>query len=91
MAIRVACRTGRAFSFLESQLVLVDLVNGAGLNSTGVAALRRVRGRVPVVALHDHGFGDDPLLRELRADSFCRIEDWSPIVAALTRFDDASS
>lgn len=91
MAIRVACRTGRAFSPLEAQLVLVDLVNGAGLSSAGVASLRRARGHVPVVALHDHGFGEDPLLHELKADSFCPIGDWSPIIAALTGPHDASS
>lgn len=65
-------------------LILVDLVHGAGLTREAIAALNRRRGRSMVVALHE-GLLDPPAAEaaDLMVEGFCRSADWLPLLDAL--------
>lgn len=65
-------------------VILVDLVHGAGLTREMVAALNRRRGQAIVVALHEGSFG--PAMDEisgLAVEGFCRYGDWPLLVASI--------
>jgi len=65
-------------------VILVDLVHGAGLTRELVAALNHRRGRAMVVALHEGVLGRRPdEASELVVEGFCRSRDWRPLLRAL--------
>ena len=65
-------------------VILVDLVHGAGLTREMVAALNRRRGRAMVVALHEGVLRPRPdEASELVVEGFCRSTDWRPLLRAL--------
>lgn len=68
----------------RADLILVDLVHGAGLTREAVAALNRRRGRSMVVALHE-GLPDPPAAEsaDLVVEGFCHCADWHPLLDAL--------
>ena len=64
-------------------VVLVDLVNGSGLDPFAISALNRRAGRTVVLALHAGGFGlYHEAVADLSVDGFCRVGDWGPVVGA---------
>ena len=65
-------------------VILVDLVHGAGLTREMVSALNRRRGQAIVVALHEGSLG--PALdetSELVVEGFCHCADWPWLLAAI--------
>lgn len=78
-----ACSPQDASRLIERcpQTVLIDLVNGAGLDPATIAAINRRRGHTVVLALHAGEFGAfTETLWDLNVDGFCRYDDWGPIV-----------
>ena len=75
--VRVPRRPDRALPLLndEPTLVLVDLVHGAALTPSLVAALNRRSECAHVVALHQGNWGREPLSAELSVDGFCPASD----------------
>ena len=68
----------------QPDVILVDLVHGAGLTREMVAALNRRRGQAIVVALHEGSLG--PALEEtseLVVEGFCHYADWPRLLAAI--------
>jgi hypothetical protein len=65
-------------------VILVDLVHGAGLTREMVAALNRRRGQAIVVALHEGSLaaGLDET-SDLVVEGFCRYADWPRLLVAL--------
>jgi len=81
-----ACSPQDASRLIERcpQTVLVDLVNGAGIDPATIEAINRRRGNTVVLALHAGGLGPyTELLWDLSVDGFCRYDDWSPIVEVI--------
>ena len=67
----------------EPEIVLVDLVHGAGVDSESIEAINRHRGRALVLALHAGEFGAfQEEVAGLNVDGFCRAGDWRPIAEA---------
>jgi hypothetical protein len=65
-------------------VILVDLVHGAGLTRTMVAALNRRRGQAIVVALHEGSLGaglDEA--SDLVVEGYCHYADWPRLLVAL--------
>jgi hypothetical protein len=80
-----ACSPEDASRLLERcpSTVLIDLVNGSGLDGAAIDAINRRRGRTMVLALHAGEFG--PFIEslwDLNVDGFCRFDDWRPIARA---------
>ena len=76
-------RARRAFAG-HPDVILVDLVHGAGLTREMVAALNRRRGRAMIVALHEGALGPRPgEASDLVVEGFCRCTDWRPLLRAL--------
>ena len=66
-------------------LILVDLVHGAGLTREMVATLNRRRGQAIVVALHEGSLAPAPdATADLVVEGFCRCTDWWRLLGALT-------
>ncbi|HYM80188.1 MAG TPA: hypothetical protein VEY91_02110 [Candidatus Limnocylindria bacterium] len=86
VTVRVARPPVRALSWLraEPELVLIDLVHGAGLSPQLVTALNSRRGRTRVLALHCGGFGNDSSMAGLTVDGFCRADATDFIAGALS-------
>jgi len=83
--VRVPRRPDRALPLLRDEplLVLVDLVHGAALTPSLVAALNRRRECAHVVALHEGALGGDPSCADLSVDGFCPAGDTDGLVDAL--------
>ena len=65
-------------------VILVDLVHGAGLSREMVMALNQRRGRAMIVALHEGALGPRPgEAADLVVEGFCRCTDWRPLLRAL--------
>lgn len=68
-----------------ADVILVDLVHGAGLNRDMVATINRRRGRAIVVALHEGALEPAPdATSNLVVEAFCRCTDWRGLLGALT-------
>lgn len=65
-------------------VVLVDLVHGAGLTRTMVSRLNRRRSHAMVVGLHEGWLEPrGPEIADLAVEGFCRSADWRPLLGAL--------
>jgi len=73
-------------------VILVDLVHGAGLTREVVAALNRRRGQAIVVALHEGSLGPGrDETADLAVEGFCRCADWPRLLGALTERADTGA
>lgn len=74
------------------EVILVDLVHGAGLTREMVAALNRRRGRAMVVALHEGVLRPRPdEASELVVEGFCRCSEWPALLRALVGHQGAAA
>lgn len=68
----------------DPDVILVDLVHGAGLTRDRVAALNRRRGHSIVVALHAGSLEPAPdVTADLAVEGFCRSADWLRLFGTL--------
>ena len=66
-------------------VILVDLVHGAGLTRSLVTALNRRRGRALVVALHEGSLEPGRgAAADLVIEGFCRSAEWERLLVALS-------
>ena len=85
VSIRVARALDRTKRILDwgPELILVDLVHGAGLTHDSVALLNQRRGPM-MVALHSGAVEHDlAAAAELTVEGFCRCDAWNPVLDVL--------
>jgi hypothetical protein len=85
VSIRVPRALDRSQRILEwgPELILVDLVHGAGLTREAVAQLNKRRGPM-MVALHSGTLEHElAAAAELTVEGFCRSDAWHPVLDVL--------